>query len=204
MIPRRRFAALVVFWSICAGGPIAAAQTLDPPAVSWFADFFDPLFGTGGSRGTMTFVRAVNGVPDGGVLLGGSAAPSDTTFIFQMTLHAESRALTTIGVQGADVTAAGWIPGSGAGFSGAALAFNDVQIVLDGPLAGGGSSALFFVSVSAASAGTVLAYWVVEEGAGARIFIGTATVVVAPPPEPPREALVLYDDFESGARIDPE
>lgn len=206
MMQNCRFAALVLVWGFCGGAQMASAQTVQPNPVSWFADFFDPLFGTGGSRGTVTFVRAVTGMPAGGILLGGSVSPGDTTFVFQVALHPESRSLTTVGVQGADVTAAGWIPGSvpdSVGFSAADLAFNDVQIFLAEPLAGGRSSELFFVSFSAVAPGTVLSYWVFEEGATARIFIGTVTVEVAPPPEPPREALVLYDDFESGTRIDP-
>lgn len=204
----RRFAVLLLSLAVGGGDQSASAQTVQPNPVSWFADFFDPIHGTGGSRGTFTFVGAVMGLPAGGVRLDGTEAvsPSDTTFIFQVALHAESRSLTTVGVQGADVTAAGWIPGSGpdsVGFSGAARAFNDVQIVLNGPLGGGRTSDLFFVSFSAVASGTVLAYWVFEEGAGARIFIGNVTVQ-DDPPEPPREPLVLYDDFESGSRIDAE
>jgi hypothetical protein len=203
----RRFALLVLCCFVFGDGQTASAQTVQPNPVSWFADFFDPIHGTGGSRGTFTFVDAVLGLPAGGVQLDGVVSPGDMTFIFQVTLHPESRALTTVGVQGADVTAAGWIPGStpdSVGFSGAARAFNDVQIVLDGTLGAGQTSELFFVSFSAVSPGTVLAYWIVEEGAAARIFIGNVTVQDEDQPEPPREPLVLYDDFESGARINPE
>jgi hypothetical protein len=201
-----RFAALML---CCMAGSVdqsASAQTVEPGSVSWFADFFDPIHGTGGSRGTLRFVDAVTGLPTGGVRLDGTVSPGDTTFIFQVTLHPESRALTTVGVQGGDVTAAGWIPGSlpdAVGFSGAARAFNDVQIVLDGPLGPGRTSDLFFVSFSALAPGSVLAYWVVEDRAAARIFIGNATVLDEHPPEPPREPLVLYDDFENGGQIDP-
>jgi hypothetical protein len=200
----RRLATLLLCGMVAAAQG-TFAQTLQPASVSWFADFFDPIFGTGGSRGTLSLVTATAGLPAGGVVLDGTVSPGDTTFVFHLSLDPGSRPLTTVGVQGGDVTAAGWIPGTGpdaVGVSGAARAFNDVQIVFDGILGSGGTSALFFVSFSAVSPGTVLAYWVVEENAAARIFIGTATVQQNP--EPPREPLVLYDDFETGARMNPE
>jgi hypothetical protein len=204
----RRWVTFLFCWAIGAAGSTLSAQTVQPNPVSWFADFFDPIFGTGRSKGTFTFVDAVTGLPPGGAVLAGSVSPGDTTFIFQVALDADSRrSLTTVGVLGADVTAAGWIPSSipsSVGFIGAALAFNDEQVVLDGPLSPGRTSDLFFVSFSAVAVGTELTYWVVEEGAGARIFIGTVAVQNENAPEPPREALVLYDDFEVGPLIDPD
>ena len=203
----RRLSVLLLCGMAIGGDQIVSAQTVQPNPILWFADFFDPIFGTGGSRGTFTLVRTVTGPPVGGVVLDGTVSPGDTTFVFQVALHPESRALTTLGLQGADVTAAGWIPGStpnSVGFSAAVRAFNDVQIVLDRTLPAGGTSELFFVSFSPIATGTVLAYWVVEDGAVARVFIGQVSVEGENPPEPPRELLALYDDFEGEGRIDPD
>jgi hypothetical protein len=170
---------------------------VDPNPATWFADSFDPIHGTGGSRGAFTFRGAVRGVPPGGVLLSGGASSDDISFVFQVTLEEESRPLIWAGARFlspltdvAPVTGAGWIPGaepdSLADFAAASetgIGVDFAWLILDDRVVAGRSTDLFFISIPAelATTGLTILYNVVERGAGAALLGVTSALVVSGP-----------------------
>jgi hypothetical protein len=166
--------------------------TATPNPAPWFAESVDPIHGTGGSRGMFTFVGAIQGLPAGGIVLAGDVSPTDTSLVFQVSLHPASRPLVWVGTRFlspltdvAGTTGAGWIPGSepdtltdfAAGIAGGGV--DTAWLIMDGVLDAGRTTNLFFVSLPTelVRPGLTIHYNVVESAAGAAL-LGIASAVV--------------------------
>jgi hypothetical protein len=165
---------------------------INPELGFWFADFYDPIHGTGGSKGTFRFVGTARGIPSGGVVLKGEVTPNETSLIFQVSLAPGSRALEQVGTRFlsplarvAVVAGAGWIPGNEPDglihFVGAdeSSGVDYAWLALDGLLQPEETTGLFFVALSSelVRPGLVIHYNVVEDLA-LGVTLGVKSAVV--------------------------
>jgi len=115
---RIAFASLAACLVVAGANPPAGALSVTPdPAV-----FNIPVGGGDAIKGSIDFVGMVTGVPTGGIVLAGSTAATDVTFVFTITLDADalpdSLFSTNVGQEpfgaGSPVfSAIGTIPGTG-------------------------------------------------------------------------------------------
>ena len=119
--------------------------------------------GSGGAiKGSIDFVGMVTGVPAGGVVLAGSTAATDVTFVFAITLDADaipdSLFSTTVGREPSGAasptfSAVGTIPGPGSDIANAFVGVNAATWSYDPLVPLGTTADTFFLSFSSVDVG---------------------------------------------------
>lgn len=159
--PTRLHIAWIAGLAACAilAAPAAPARALSvTPATA----FFDLPVGVdvGSVKGSVDFVGMVTGVPSGGVVVSGSTAATDVTFVFTITLDSDSLALIltqvgreTSGSASPVFSAIGEIPGAGSDISPIAFGADGGEWMWDQGLGQGQTTDPFFLSFSSIAVG---------------------------------------------------
>lgn len=166
------------------GFAAATQATIVPNPVTLLSSVPTPL-------AVVTLVGMTTGVPAGGMVLDGSAAPSDLTLLLTVeNVGVAAPSFGQLGVFGDPLwSSVGWIPGTGVDWTMGAAATGNAAFGQTAAIPTGGVSDVFFITVPGIDVGEVLnvAFW---NGLPGPPGPTTGTALVTWVPEPGTLALL--------------